>query len=354
MAPKPGASAPKLFISYRREDTSGHAGRLYDAIVERFGADRVFMDIELAPGIDFVDGITESVGSCDALLLIIGPRWATVSKDGTKPRLSDPADYVRLEVETALARSDLKLIPVLVAGARMPGADELPDSLQPLRRLNAIELSDARWRYDVGRLVNTLAGEEEEPAGTAPPSQPRGRVIAIAAGLAVVALVAVLAIAGVFSGGGGAGSGSSTGASTGAGASQGVGPGAEDLAHKYEAAFETKDVTGLRKLLGPEIIYKRGASFERRGPKDVIAEYRRQFKEFDGRQPGFDWSVGGSDASEDIGEVHGPYVISANGVTRQQGNFGLIALQVGQRIFIKELCFDCPDLHHPGGFLSAG
>ncbi|HEY1594989.1 MAG TPA: TIR domain-containing protein [Thermoleophilaceae bacterium] len=351
MTSKPGASAPKLFISYRREDTSGHAGRLYDAIVERFGDDQVFMDVELEPGIDFVDGITESVGSCDALLLIIGPRWATVSKDGTKPRLSDPADYVRLEVETALARSDLRLIPVLVAGARMPGADELPDSLQPLRRLNAIELSDARWRYDVRRLLSTVTGEEEEPAGAAASSsQPRGRVIAVAAGVAAVALVAVLAIAGVFSGGGGGSSGAGTGAS----APQGAGPGAEALAHKYEAAFETKDETGLRKLLSPEIIYKRGASFERRGPEEVMSEYRRQFKEFDGRRPGFDWTLGGGDASEETGEVHGTYLISANGVSQQHGNFGLIALQVGQRIFIKELCFDCPDLHHPGGFLSAG
>src|SRR4051794_33883993 len=149
------APAPKVFISYRREDTAGHAGRLFDAIVARFGDHHVFMDVDLAPGVDFANRITEAIGGSDVLLVIIGPRWASVAREGSEPRLSDPRDYVRLEVETALARPDMKVIPVLVAGAQMPGGDEVPDSLQPLRRRNALELSDARWRYDVGRLVRT-------------------------------------------------------------------------------------------------------------------------------------------------------------------------------------------------------
>ena len=70
-------ATPKVFISYRREETAGHAGRLYDAIGARFGERNVFMDVDLAPGIDFVEQITEAVGACDALLVVMGPTWAT-------------------------------------------------------------------------------------------------------------------------------------------------------------------------------------------------------------------------------------------------------------------------------------
>ncbi|ADB48541.1 toll/interleukin-1 receptor domain-containing protein [Conexibacter woesei] len=178
------AAAPKVFLSYRREETAGHAGRLYDAIATRFGDANVFMDVELAPGIDFVDRITEAVGECRALLVVIGPRWASVTAAGRpQPRIAEPGDYVRLEVETALARSDVRVIPVLVAGARMPPPAQLPPSLQGLARRNAIELSDLRWRYDVGRLSDTLgelvagasADDEGEPhaiAATAARSGP--------------------------------------------------------------------------------------------------------------------------------------------------------------------------------------
>lgn len=148
--------APKVFISYRREDTSGHAGRLYDAMAARFGEPHVFVDIELAPGIDFVKRIREAVGACHVLLVMIGPRWAVVVDDDGQTRIADPDDFVRLEVETALRRPDVTLIPVLVAGAKMPDPDDLPESLRSLTHRNALELSDMRWRYDVGRLNGTL------------------------------------------------------------------------------------------------------------------------------------------------------------------------------------------------------
>lgn len=152
------AAAPKLFISYRREETAGHAGRLYDAVAARFGPDNVFMDVELEPGIDFVEQITTAVGDCRALLVVIGPRWASVPAPGGsgQSRLAEDDDYVRLEVETALRRADVRVIPVLVAGARMPQPEQLPDTLRALARRNAIELSDGRWRFDVGRLVDAL------------------------------------------------------------------------------------------------------------------------------------------------------------------------------------------------------
>jgi YVTN family beta-propeller protein len=152
------AGVPKLFICYRREETAAHAGRLYDALVAQFGEPNVFMDIELEPGIDFVDRITEVVGSCHVLLVILGPKWATLSDGADHARIADEEDFVRLEVETALRRSDVRVIPLLVGGARMPHSDELPEPVRGLARRNAFELSDLRWRYDVGRLVDALAG----------------------------------------------------------------------------------------------------------------------------------------------------------------------------------------------------
>ncbi|HKG40115.1 MAG TPA: toll/interleukin-1 receptor domain-containing protein [Conexibacter sp.] len=146
------ASTPSVFISYRREGTAMHAGRLYDAMAARFGEHNVFMDLEMAPGVDFVERITTAVGSCRALLVVIGPEW--MGAGGS--RIADPADFVRLEVETALRAADVTVIPVLVEGARMPAPEELPEELRPLARRNAIELSDLRWRYDCQRLTAAL------------------------------------------------------------------------------------------------------------------------------------------------------------------------------------------------------
>jgi hypothetical protein len=153
----PGDSgAQKVFICYRREDTAAYAGRLYDAMVARFGEDNVFMDVDIAPGVDFVERITEVVSRCLVLIVVMGPRWATVTDEDGEARIVDPDDFVRLEVETALRRSDVTPIPVLVSGAKMPKREALPEPLQPLTRRNALDLSDARWAYDVGRLNSTL------------------------------------------------------------------------------------------------------------------------------------------------------------------------------------------------------
>jgi hypothetical protein len=151
---RPGEA--KVFISYRREETAGHAGRLYDVMSTRFGDGNVFMDVDIAPGVDFVSRITQAVGNCHVLLVIIGPRWATISNGGSLGRIFEPGDFVRLEVEEGLRRSDVAVIPVLVGGARMPEPGALPAPLRALSRRNAIELSDTRWRYDVDRLLGAL------------------------------------------------------------------------------------------------------------------------------------------------------------------------------------------------------
>lgn len=160
------SSAPKIFICYRREETAAYAGRLYDTVADRYGQENVFMDLDLDPGIDFVDRITQAVGSCHVLLVVMGPRWATVQDQDGEVRITDPEDYVRLEVETGLRRADVTLIPVLVGEAAMPRREDLPDAIRAITRRNALELSDARWRYDVGRLTTALDQLLAELTGT--------------------------------------------------------------------------------------------------------------------------------------------------------------------------------------------
>ena len=165
---EPGSvPGPKVFITYRREETAAHAGRLYDAMVARFGEGNVFMDVDMAPGVDFVEQITDAVAACQVLIVVMGPRWATVEDEQGKARIADPEDFVRLEVETALQRPDVTPIPVLVSGARMPNREDLPPEVRAITRRNALELSDHRWRSDVGRLVSTLDEllAETVPAG---------------------------------------------------------------------------------------------------------------------------------------------------------------------------------------------
>ena len=150
-----------IFLNYRREDSSGHSGRLFDALSGHF-AGRLFMDVDtLEPGVDFVEAIEQAVGSCEVLIVVIGREWLTVQDAAGQRRLDDPADFVRLEVETALERK-IRVIPVLVQGAPMPRAEELPPSLARLSRRNAIEISDARWAYDVDRLARTIQKILEE------------------------------------------------------------------------------------------------------------------------------------------------------------------------------------------------
>ena len=103
------------------------------------------MDLSMELGIDFVEHINKAVGSCRLLVAVIGPRWASTQDAHGRRRLDDPADFIRVEVETGLRRPEVRVVPVLVQGARMPDADELPASLAELARRNALEVSDARW-----------------------------------------------------------------------------------------------------------------------------------------------------------------------------------------------------------------
>jgi hypothetical protein len=156
-----------VFISYRREDSPGHAGRIFDRLRTRLGSGLVFMDVDaIEAGVDFGVAIESAVGSCDALLAVIGPGWVSATGRGGR-RLDDPDDFVRLEIAGALKR-DVRVVPVLVDNAEMPVPDDLPDELKPLTRRNALVLRDSRWDADIDELVLTverLITRHDEAAG---------------------------------------------------------------------------------------------------------------------------------------------------------------------------------------------
>ena len=158
MASTPAAGG-RIFISYYREDTAYPAGWLYDQLAGHFARSQVFKDpdpsIEL--GDDFVEAITTAVGSCDVLLALIGDRWLTVTGQDGRRCLDNPDNFVRVAIEAALAR-DVRVIPILVEGARMPRADELPASLSKLARRQALVLSPSSFDSDTATLLRTLDG----------------------------------------------------------------------------------------------------------------------------------------------------------------------------------------------------
>jgi hypothetical protein len=150
-------SANQVFISYRRQDTSHLAGRLYDRLADRLGENQVFMDVDsIEPGIEFKEAIEQAVGSSGVLLALIGHAWVTATDEDGHRRLDDPDDIVRLEIETALERG-IRVIPVLAEGATMPHRQDLPDSLVKLAGRNAVRLSHESFRHEVVRLVETVA-----------------------------------------------------------------------------------------------------------------------------------------------------------------------------------------------------
>ena len=162
---------PRIFISYRREDSGGDAGRLADHLHRRFGKDSVFLDIDsIDPGTDFARVLHDSLQQTAAVLIVIGPRWTSMrNADGT-PRFDSATDFVRVEVEAALGRS-IPVIPVLVQGAKMPRAEELPLSMGALVMRQAVSIDHAEFHDDAERLCDRLSdiiGFETPSAGPPP------------------------------------------------------------------------------------------------------------------------------------------------------------------------------------------
>ncbi len=143
----------RVFISYRRDDTQGVAGRLYDDLVDKLGEDHVFRDVDgIDPGRDFVQVLEEALEAVSVLVVLIGEQWATIEDSSGKRRIDSPDDLVRMEIARALER-DIIVMPVLVEGAKLPESDDLPAELRPLCRRQYLELTDKRWDFDVGQIV---------------------------------------------------------------------------------------------------------------------------------------------------------------------------------------------------------
>ena len=175
----------RIFLSYRREDSAAWAGRLHDSLAGRFGERNIFQDVvAVQPGDDFTDAIDRVLSQSEAALVVIGPRWLSATDADGARRLDQPDDFVRTELIGALAH-ELRVIPVLVGGATMPRAAQLPSGLEPLAQRQAVVLRDTTWRQDLDTLMRALRGEQ--------PATPR-RWPFIAAGF-VVALIAGVVVA---------------------------------------------------------------------------------------------------------------------------------------------------------------
>lgn len=172
-----------IFVSYRREDSSGYAGRLFDSLHPHLGRDRIYMDVVTnEPGIDFVKTIEAALKACRVLIVLIGKKWVNLTDASGRRRLDNPDDFVRLEVAAAIKRG-ARIIPVLVEGATMPNTSELPPELKRLTRFQALEISDSRWDHDLGRLVEILKKIGKRP-----------RALPMMAGFALTTIVLVLGL----------------------------------------------------------------------------------------------------------------------------------------------------------------
>jgi TIR domain len=148
----------RIFINYRRDDTTSTAGRLHDRLAESFGRENLFMDVDHIPaGVDFIDHLKTQVAACNDFLAIIGPNWLDARNENGERRLDAPDDFVSVEIAAALSRN-IRVIPVLVDGARMPKENELPDLLKPLVRRQAIELRNAHFGRDAEAVIEKIRG----------------------------------------------------------------------------------------------------------------------------------------------------------------------------------------------------
>jgi hypothetical protein len=180
-----------VFISYRREDSSGYAGRLFDILSVHFGKENTYMDLDTIKGGDnFATVIEEKISQCDALLAVIGERWLTCTGENEIRRLDMTHDYVRLEIAKALERG-VRVIPVLVGGAKLPHQQDLPDDLRALSLHQAMDLRDAHFHTDAAQLMEVL--KETVPDLTSRPRKVRSNRLA-------VAVSSVLAVAVIMGG----------------------------------------------------------------------------------------------------------------------------------------------------------
>jgi TIR domain-containing protein len=158
-----------VFISYRRQTAAGEARALFNELVARLGRNAVFMDVDsISLGRDFRGELQKTLAACDLMLVLIDKDWATAKDDGGQIRLENASDFVRMEIEAALKR-DIVVTPVLVKGAQMPAAEQLPAEISDLAYRNGFELSHRRWDSDVREMLRRLKLDTPEPGGQAEP-----------------------------------------------------------------------------------------------------------------------------------------------------------------------------------------
>jgi CheY-like chemotaxis protein len=148
----------RMFVSYRRQDSFDITGRICDRLISHFGQGRVFYDQDSIPvGVDFRQHIRQNIQACDAMLVVIGTNWTTATKESSgQSRLSDPADFVRIEILEAI-QHQIPLIPLLVQGVTMPQADLLPPELQVVVYQQGVEIESGMGFHDsVDRLIAKL------------------------------------------------------------------------------------------------------------------------------------------------------------------------------------------------------
>jgi hypothetical protein len=151
-----------VFISYRRGDSAGYAGRLMDRLKTELGRDVLFMDVDAIPlGTNFEKVLHEEVAKCAVLLAVIGPNWSDARGENGKRRLDDPNDFVRIEIAAALKRK-IPVIPILLDGARIPKANELPHDLRGLTSRNGLDVRHASFHEDMDRLIRGLKGQMDQ------------------------------------------------------------------------------------------------------------------------------------------------------------------------------------------------
>lgn len=159
---------PKIAISYRRADSQDVTGRIFDRLVQHFGKQSIFFDIAtMRLGFDFRKQIEETLQRSDVLLAVVGPEWLG-SVEGAEARINDEADFVRIEVSTALKR-EIPVIPVLVGGTKMPSTAQLPEELQSFVFRHAIVVDSGRdFGHHVDELIRALDDLLNLPSSPAP------------------------------------------------------------------------------------------------------------------------------------------------------------------------------------------
>lgn len=151
----------KIFVCYRREDSAGHAGRLYDRLNQRFPG-RVFMDVaSIGIGTRWNEVIDTTLSSCEVAVVLIGKRWLDAQPGGTR-RIDEEADPTRAEIRAAL-RLKLRVVPLLVSGAAMPNREDLPQDIAELCAWQALRVDDDDFDHDTARLVTALEQQLVEP-----------------------------------------------------------------------------------------------------------------------------------------------------------------------------------------------